>query len=344
MAIDDFLEDASGIKVELISADHQNKVDIGTTIAREWYDTQNVDAIIDLPVSSIALAVAELSAERNKVSLISSGASSMLTREHCQPTTIHWLYDTDAFAVGTGKSIVNQGLKKWFFITADYTFGHTLEATTGKVVEEGGGEVLGSVRAPISTADFSSYLLQAMSSGADVIALANSGGDTATAIKQAAEFGITDQKIVALTMTITDAKAVGIETGAGILLTSGFYWDLNERTRAWATRFHEKHGAMPTMMQAGVYSVTRHYLDAVKATGTTDGVDVARKMKEAPYDDLLFGEGRVRADGRAIHQLYMFELKSPEESEGEWDLYKLVDTIDGEATYQPMLDECNFLK
>ncbi len=346
MAVEDFKPEDKGMKIEIVSADHQNKPDIGSNIARQWYDQDGVNAILDIPTSSVALAVAEITAKKNGVMINSGAGSTDLTQAQCQPTTIHWTYDTAALANGTGKAMTEAGGKKWFFLTADYAFGHSLQDNTAKVVEASGGEVVGSVDVPFPATDFSSFLLQAQGSGADVIGLANAGGDTVNAIKQAAEFGITQagQKLAALLAFVTDVHALGAQTAQGLSLTEAFYWDQNDNTREWSSRFEKIHGSKPTMVQAGVYSGTLHYLRAVEATGVTDGKVVAAKMKELKFDDPLFGKGYVRGDGRAIHNMYLFEVKKPDESTGEWDLYNEMATIDGEEAFLPMLDECNFTK
>ena len=346
MAVEDFGAADKGMGVEIISADHQNKPDIGSNIARQWYDEEGVNAILDVPTSSVALAVAEITAEKNGVLIDSGAGSTELTQGQCQPTTIHWTYDTAALANGTGTAMTEAGGKKWFFLTADYAFGHSLEENTAKVVTANGGEVAGDVDVPFPATDFSSFLLQAQASGADVIGLANAGGDTVNAIKQASEFGITQagQKLAALLIFVTDVHALGAETAQGLSLTEAFYWDQNDATREWSSRFEETHGAKPTMVHAGVYSGTMHYLRAVEAVGGTDGKAVAAKMKEMEFDDPLFGKGYVRGDGRAIHDMYLFEVKSPDESTGEWDLYKQVATIGGEEAFLPMLEECDFTK
>ncbi len=347
MAVEDFDAEAKGMNVEIISADHQNKPDIGSNIARQWYDEEGVNAILDVPTSSVALAVAGITAEKNGV-LINSGAGSTdLTRAQCQPTTIHWTYDTAALANGTGAAMTNAGGNKWFFLTADYAFGHSLEENTAAVVKENGGEVVGTVNVPFPAQDFSSFLLQAQGSGADVIGLANAGGDTVNAIKQASEFGITQagQKLAALLFFVTDVHALGAETAQGLSLTEAFYWDQNDQTRDWSQRFMEAHGAQPTMVQAGVYSGTMAYLAAVEALGSAeDGAAVAAKMKESEIEDPLFGTVDVRGDGRAVHDMYLFQVKTPEESSGEWDLYNQVATISGDDAFLPMLEECDFTK
>ncbi len=338
MAVADFDAESKGLTVDVISADHQNKPDIASNIARQWYDQDGVDAILDVPTSSTALAVADITAQANKILIDSGAGSTSLTTDQCQPTTIHWTYDTAALAKGTGGAVTARGDKKWFFLTADYAFGHSLEGETMKIVGESGGEVVGSVRHPFPATDFSSFLLQAQASGADVIGLANAGGDTVNAIKQAAEFGITQsgQSLAALLMFITDVHALGAETAQGLVLTEAFYWDHDDKTREWSARFEEEFGSKPTMVHAGVYSGTMHYLAGVEATGSTDGDVVAEWMKANEFDDPLFGKGYVRKDGRVIHDMHLYEVKTPDESTGEWDLYKLVSTIPGEEAFLPM--------
>ena len=346
MAVEDFGAADKGINVEIVSADHQNKPDIASNIARQWYDAEGVDAILDVPTSSAALAVAEITAQAGKVFLNSGAATTDLTGAQCQPTTIHWTYDTAALANGTGKAVTEAGGEKWFFLTADYAFGHALERDTTAVVEANGGEVVGQVNVPFPATDFSSFLLQAQGSGADVIGLANAGGDTVNAIKQASEFGITQagQQLAALLMFVTDVHALGAETAQGLSLTEAFYWDQNDQTREWSARFEEKQGSKPTMVQAGVYSATMHYLRAVEEVGGTDSKEVVSKMKATEFDDPLFGKGYVRGDGRVVHDMYLFEVKQPSESTGEWDLYNQVSVISGEDAFLPMRDECNFTK
>lgn len=347
MAIEDFGAADKGLNVEVISADHQNKPDVGSNIAREWFDVEGVDAIVDVPTSSVALAVADIVADKNGVFLNSGAATTDLTRGQCQPTTVHWTYDTAALANGTGGAVTNAGGKKWFFLTADYAFGHSLEENTAEVVRENGGEVVGSVRHPFPNQDFSSFLLQAQGSGADVIGLANAGGDTVNAIKQAAEFGITQsgQSLAALLMFVTDVHSLGLETAQGLQLTEAFYWDQTDATREWSARFEEQMGAKPTMVHAGVYSAVLAYLAAVEAVGSADdGAAVVAQMKEMDIEDPFFGTVDVRGDGRAVHDMYLFEVKSPDESEGEWDLYNQVSVISGEDAFLPMLEECDFTK
>jgi branched-chain amino acid transport system substrate-binding protein len=341
MAVEDFDAAAKGITVEIISADHQNKPDVASNIARQWYDQDGVDVIADVPTSSAALAVNDLTRERNKIFLVSGAATSDLTGSACSPNTVHWTYDTWSLANGTGRAMVEVGGDSWFFLTADYAFGHALEADTSAVIEASGGTVLGSVRHPFPGQDFSSFLLQAQASGAKVIGLANAGGDTINSVKQAAEFGITQagQALAGLLVFITDVNALGLDTAQGLVLTESFYWDLNDQTREWSDRFAAAgSGQKPTMVQAGVYASILHYLKAVEAAGTKDSEAVMAMMKEMPTDDPLFGQGEVRADGRKIHDMYLFEVKSPEESSGQWDYYKLLNTIPAAQAFRPLED------
>jgi branched-chain amino acid transport system substrate-binding protein len=350
MAAEDFKAADKGIKVEIVSADHQNKPDVGSSIARQWYDQDGVDVILDVPTSSVALAINQVTREKNKVFVNSGAASSDLTGAQCSPNTVHWTYDTVMLANGTGGAMVRAGGDTWFFLTADYAFGHALERDTAAVVVKNGGKVLGAVKTPFPGTDFSSFLLQAQASKAKVIGLANAGGDTINSIKQAGEFGITQagQKLAGLLVFSSDVKALGLKTAQGLVLTETFYWDLNDETRAFSKRFGEKFGGkMPTMVQAGVYAGTLHYLKAVEALKdkAKDGVTAVNKMKELATDDPLFGKGTIRADGRKIHDAYLFEVKKPEESKGEWDMYKLVSKIPGDQAFRP-LDEggCSLVK
>ncbi len=339
MAVEDFGAAAKGIKVEIISADHQNKPDIASNIARQWIDQDGVDVIADVPTSSAALAVNEVVREKNKIFLVSGAATSDLTGPKCSPNTVHWTYDTWALAHGTGKAMVEQGGKKWFFITADYAFGQALERDTAAVVKEAGGEVVGSVKHPFPGQDFSSFLLQAQSSGAQVIGLANAGGDTINTIKQAAEFGITQggQKLAGLLIFITDVHALGLQTAQGLVLTEAFYWDKDDGTRAFAKRFAERHdGKMPSMVHAGVYASVLHYLKAIDAVKSKDPKVVMAKMKEMPSEDPLFGKGKIRVDGRHVHDMYLVEVKKPEELKGPWDYYKILATIPADQAFRPL--------
>ncbi|MFZ0836022.1 MAG: ABC transporter substrate-binding protein [Xanthobacteraceae bacterium] len=342
MAVEDFGAAAKGMKVEVVGADHQNKPDVGSNIARTWFDRDNVDVIVDVPTSSVALAVNEIAREKNKVFLVSGAAASDLTGPKCSPNTVHWTYDTWALANGTGKAMVKTGGDTWFFITADYAFGKALERDTTEIVQANGGKVLGSVRHPFPGTDFSSFLLQAQASKAKVIGLANAGGDTINAIKQAAEFGITQggQSLAGLLVFISDVHALGLQTAQGLVLTEAFYWDQNDASRAFAKRFAPQFkNNMPTMVQAGVYAAVLHYLKAVEALKSdADGKAVVAKMKEMPTDDPLFGKGTIRADGRKLHDMYLFEVKKPSESKGAWDYYKLRATIPAAEAFRPMKD------
>jgi branched-chain amino acid transport system substrate-binding protein len=339
LAIEDFKAAEKGLKVDVVSADHQNKPDVGVNTAREWFDQQGVNIIVDVPNSGVALAISELTREKNKVFIDSGAAASELTGAKCSPNTVHWTYDTWALAHGTGSTIVKRGGTTWFFITADYAFGAALERDTAQVVKESGGTVLGSVKAPLSTQDFSSFLLQAQSSGAKIVGLANAGGDTINSIKQAAEFGIVQggQNLAGLLIFITDIHSLGLKSAQGLIFTDAFYWDLNDQTRAWSDRFMKAMGRRPTMGQAGVYGGVLHYLKAVEALKSAkDGKAVVAKMKEIPTDDPLFGKGEVRPDGRKIHDMYLFEVKKPEESKGPWDYYKLLATIPAGKAFRPL--------
>jgi len=348
LAVEDFGAAKKGLKVEIVVADHLNKPDVGSSIARQWYDAEKVDVIVDVPTSSVALAINQITRDKGKAFLVSGAASSDLTGKACSPNTIHWTYDTWALANGTGSAIVKTGGDTWFFLTADYAFGHALERDTEAVVVKNGGKVLGKVRHPFPTADFSSFLLQAQASKAKIIGLANAGADTTNAIKQGAEFGIVKggQQFAGLLVFISDVHALSLEKANGLVLTEAFYWDLNDKTRAWSKRFAEKqHGAMPTMVQAGVYSAVLHYLKAVEALKSDDGTKVIAKMKEMPTDDPLFGKGVVRADGRKIHPMYLFEVKKPAEAKGPWDYYKVRATIPTEQAFRPLdQGECPLVK
>jgi branched-chain amino acid transport system substrate-binding protein len=343
LAVQDFDPAAHNMKVDIISADHQNKPDIGANIARQWFDTQNVDVIVDVPNSGVALAVNEVVREKNKVFLVSGAAISDLTGPKCSPNTIHWTYDTWMLANGTGKAVVKTGGDTWFFITADYAFGHALERDTTAVIKANGGKVLGSVSVPLNNQDFSSFLLQAQQSKAKIIGLANAGGDTINSIKQGAEFGITagGQHFAGLLVFIGDVEAMGLKVAQGLVLTETFYWDMNDGTRAWTKRWQaDRPGKFPTMNQAGVYSATLHYLKAVAALKSTkDGKAVVDEMKKMPTDDPLFGKGTVRADGRKIHPAYLFQVKSPAESKYPGDDYILKATIPADQAFRPMKDD-----
>ena len=349
MAVEDYLKSSkSSLKIEIVSADHQNKPDIGSNIARQWYDTDKVDMIIDVPTSSVALAISQVSREKGKIHVNTGAATADLTGKACSPNTIHWLYDTWMLANGTGKAVVQHGGTSWFFLTADYAFGQALERDTEAVVLKNGGKVLGKVRHPLATQDFSSFLLQAQASKAKVIGLANAGGDTTNAIKQAYEFGIVKggQTMAGLLVFLTDIHSLGLEKAQGLYLTETFYWDLNDQTRAWSKRFAALNsGKYPSMDQAGVYSGVLHYLKAIDAAKTDDGTKVAQKMKDLPTDDILFGKGSVRKDGRKLHPAYLFEVKKPSESKYPYDYYKLLATIPADQAFRPMSEgDCPLVK
>ncbi len=349
MAVEDFGAAAKGMKVEIVGADHQNKPDVGSSIVRTWIDVDKVDVIVDVPTSSVALAVNDIVRDKNKVFLVSGAAASDLTGEKCTPNTVHWTYDTWALANGTGTAIVKTGGDTWFFLTANYAFGMALERDTAAVVVKNGGKVLGQVRHPFPATDFSSFLLQAQSSKAKIIGLANAGGDTINAIKQASEFGITQsgQNLAALLAFITDVHALGLQTAQGLIMTEAWYWDLSDANRAFTKRFAPQNkGIYPSMVHAGVYSAVMHYLKAVEALKSdADGRAVVARMKEMQTDDPLFGKGTVRADGRKIHQMYLFEVKKPGESKGAWDYYKPRAIIPAEEAFRPLSEgKCPLVK
>src|SRR5437879_3076307 len=342
MAIEDSGMAGKGWKIDLISADHQNKPDIATTIARQWIDVEKVDVLMDVLNSGVALAVNNIVKEKNSVMINTGAASSDLTNAQCSPNTVHWVYDTYMLANSTGQALVKAGGDTWYFLTADYAFGHALERDTAAVVTRSGGKVIGTVRHPLNTADFSSFLLQAQASKAKIVGMANAGGDTTNTIKQASEFGIVagGQKLAGLLLFITDVHSLGLKVAHGLTFTETFYWDLNDGTRAFSKRFSErmKNKAMPSMVQAGVYSGLIHYFKTLEAMSGNphDGAKVVAKMKELPTDEALFGKGSIRADGRKIHPAYLFEVKKPEESKGPWDYYKLIGTTPGEQAFRPL--------
>jgi branched-chain amino acid transport system substrate-binding protein len=352
MAVADFTKDHPDVKVELVSGDHQNKPDTGVQIANQWFDVDKVDMIIDVPNSGVALAVSQVASQKNKVFVVSGAAASTLTGEKCNANTVHWTYDTWMLANGTGKAMVKTGGDTWFFLTSDYAFGHALEADTMAVVEKNGGKVLGKVRHPINTNDFSSFLLQAQSSKAKVIGLANAGGDTINSIKQAAEFGIVKggQSLAGLLVFSSDVAALGLQTAQGLALTETWYWDMNDANREWSKRWQADRGAtgkVPTMIHAGVYAGIMHYLKARVALGAggNDGKSVVEKMKATPTDDALFGKGTVRVDGRVIHPAYLFEVKKPEESKYPGDFYKTRATIPADEAFRPLNEgKCPLVK
>ena len=338
MAVADYGGKVAGVPIQVVSADHQNKPDVGVNIARNWYDNDKVDAILDVPTSSVALPISALTREKNKINLNSGGGSSDITGVACSPNTVHWTYDTYALSNVAGKAMVKRGEDSWFFITADYAFGMALERDAANVVKESGGKVLGDVRHPLNSSDFSSFLLQAQASKAKVVALANAGGDTTNALKQAAEFGIMQggQKMIALLLEITDVHSLGIKATQGLIVTDAFYWDTNDETRAFSQRFIKQVGHMPTMVQAGVYSATLHYLKAVKALGNKEPLKVMEKMRETPINDFMTHNGQLRIDGRVLRDMYLLQVKKPEESKGPWDYLSIVQTVPGDKAYRPL--------
>src|SRR6201994_3423398 len=339
MAIEDFGGSVLGQKIDMVSADHQNKPDLGVSIARRWYDVEGVDMITELTTSSVALAVQELSKEKKKIDIVVGAATSRITGDACTPYGFHWAFDTRALAVGTGSALVKAGGDSWFFLTADYAFGYALEKDTSEIVKEAGGKVLGSVRVPLNSSDFSSFLLQAQSSKAKIVGLANAGQDTTNSIKQAAEFGIVKQgqKLAGLLMTLAEVNGLGLEAAQGLVLTEGFYWDHDDQSRAFSERFFKRMGRMPSMIHAGTYSATLSYLKAVKAAGTKDTEAVAKKLKELPVDD-AFAKGKVLENGSMVHDMYLFEVKKPSESKKPWDYYKQLAVVPGDQAFATAKD------
>jgi len=338
MAVADYGGMVAGKPIQVINADHQNKTDVGLQIARRWFDVDGVDAIVDVPNSAIVLGVQDIAKERNRVLLVSGGGTADLTGKACSPVGIHWTWDTYSFAVGSARALLEQGNDTWFFLTADFAFGAAMQRDATKVIEAGGGKVLGAVKHPLQSADFSSFLLQAQNSGAKIVALANGGSDTINSIKQAAEFGLTErgQKLAALAIYITDVHAIGLKGAQGLVLTTAFYWDRDDETRAWSRRFFARHGAMPTQAQAGVYSAVMHYLKAIAATGTDEARAVVMRMKAIPVDDFFARGGTIRADGRMVHDMYLAQVKKPDESHYAWDYYKILHTIPGDQAFRPL--------
>jgi branched-chain amino acid transport system substrate-binding protein len=336
MAVDDFGGTVLGRRIEVVSADHQNKADVGSGVTRRWLDSENVEAILDVPNSAVALAVQGITRDKKKVFLATGAATSRLTGDECSATGIHWTYDTYALSQGTTKAVSKLGARTWYFLSADYSLGAQLEADSRKVIAAQGGKVAGSVKHPINTSDFSSYLLQAQSSNADVIALADAGGDFINAVKQAGEFGITkSQKLVGLLVFIADIHSLGLPSAQGLILSSAFYWDLNDETRAWSKRFIDKTQKVPTMIHAGTYGAVMHYLKAIQSVGTTEGPAVAGKMREMPVNDFMTRNGRIREDGRLVRDMYLFKVKSPEQSRYKFDYYQLLATIPGTEAFRP---------
>jgi branched-chain amino acid transport system substrate-binding protein len=337
MAVEDFGGKVLGRQIEIVAGDHQNKPDIASSIARRWFDVDNVSAVADLTNSAVALAVQKIAADQGRVTLSVGPATTRLTNEDCSPTGFHWAFDTYSQAFGTARAVVAQGGKSWFILAADYAFGHQMATDLTNVVKENGGAVLGQVRHPLNTSDFSSFLLQAAASKAQIVGLANAGADTINSVKQAAEFRIAagGQKLAGLVVVLSDVHALGLPVANGLVFTTAFYWDMNDATRAWSKRFHERTGRMPGMVQAGTYSAVQHYLKAVAAAGTADGKAVAAKMREIKVDD-FFAKGIVRVDGRMVHDMYLVEVKRPEDSKGPWDYYKVLSTIAGNDAAQPL--------
>ncbi|MBE01569.1 ABC transporter substrate-binding protein [Marinobacter lutaoensis] len=338
MAVEDFGGKVNGAKIEVVSADDRNSPDVASSTVRRWLENDDVDLVAGLVASSVSIAVSDILEENDKLGIVSGSAASSITNEHCTPNHIHYVYDTYPLANGTASAVVKEGGKSWFILTADYAFGHALESDVTRVVEANGGEVIGTLRHPFPTPDFSSFILQAQASGADVVALANAGADTTNAINTASEFGITQsgQTLAALLLFLTDVHALGVEAAQGIQLTTGWYWDMNDETRAWSDRFMEKTGVRPTMVHAGIYSSTLQYLKAVEATGSDDAQTVRKHMMETPINDMFAKNGRIRADGRMVHDMYLAEVKTPAESKSEWDLYKILRTIPADEAYRPL--------
>lgn len=338
MAVEDFGGSLFGKPIEVLSFDTQNKVDVASSRARQWFDVDGVDMVTDMPTSAIALAVSKLGEEKKKVVMVTSAASSDITGKACTPYTVHWTYDTYALAVGTAAAVVKSGGKSWFFLSADYAFGQALQRDATQVIQANGGKVVGAVAHPLNAPDFSSFILQAQASNADVIGLANGGNDTTNSVKQAAEFGVmkSRQKVAALLAFLSDIKAMGLPLAQGLYLTESFYWDQTPETRAWSERFYKRNGVMPTMNHAGTYGAVMHYLNAVKATGTKDADKVMAQMRATPINDFMTSNGKLRIDGRVVRDMYLYQVKTPAESKGEWDLYKLVSTTPGDVAYRPL--------
>jgi branched-chain amino acid transport system substrate-binding protein len=346
MAIEDFGGKVLGKPIELVTADHLNKPDVAASKAREWFDSDKVDMIADLVTSSVGLAVQLVATEKNKIVMNSGAATAELTNKNCSPNGVHWAYDTYALANGTGNAMMKEGNDSWFFITADYAFGHALESDVTNVVKANGGKVLGSARHPLGALDFSSFMISAQSSGAKVIGLANAGTDLINSIKQAHEFGLTNkQQLASLLMFVTDVDSLGLDVAQGLYLTGGFYWDMNPETRAWSKRFFARHKRMPTMIQAGVYSSMMHYFKAIQAAGTDDAPAVMAKMREMPVNDMFAKNGKLRADGRMVHDMYLFQVKKPSEFRYPWDYFKVIRTIPGDEAFRPLSkSECPLVR
>lgn len=338
MAVEEFGGTIHGAPIEVFSADDRNSADVGANSVREWIDQRNVDMVGGLVASSVTIAATRLLTEHDKIGMVSGAAALSVTNEHCGPNHIQWVYDTHAMSNGTARAIVEEGGDSWFIVSADYAFGHSLEAEVTNVVTEMGGEVVGSVSHPLNSNDFSSFILQAQGSGAQIVGLANAGADTVNAISTAGQFGLTEsgQTLAGLMVFLNDIHALGLETTQGMQLTTGWYWDMNDESREWAQRYHERVGSMPTMVQAGIYSSTMHYLNAIEATGTDEAATVRAWMGETPVNDMFTSNGVIREDGRMVHDMYLVEVKSPSESEGEWDLYRVLRTIPGDQAFQSL--------
>ena len=340
MAVEDFGGTVDGKKIVLFNADDLNKPDVGANTVRQWIDERNVDMVTGLVASSVVLAASKVVEQGGKLALISGAAASSLTNEHCSPNHIHWTYDTFALANGTANAVLKDGGKSWYILTADYAFGHSMETDIKKVVQAEGGSVVGAVRHPFPSSDFSSYILQAQGSGADVVALANAGADTVNSLKTASEFGVTQsgQRLAGMVVFLNDIHAMGLDVTQGLMLTTGWYWDMNEETRAWAERYQKRVGSKPTMVHAGIYSATTHYLNAVKQTGSDDTATVRAQMAKTPVNDMFAKDGRIREDGRMVHDMYLVKVKTPADSKGEWDLYQMVRTIPGNEAFRPLAE------
>ncbi|NGO90671.1 MAG: ABC transporter substrate-binding protein [Halomonas sp.] len=346
MAVADFGGSVNGAPIVIFSADDRNSADVGANTVREWIDQRNVDMVGGLVASSVTIAVTKVLEENNGLGIVSGSAASSITNEHCTPNHIHWVYDTYPLANGTAKAVVEQGGDTWFMLTADYAFGHALEGDVTRVIAVNGGEVVGGVRHPFPTSDFSSYILQAQGSGAKIVGLANAGADTVNAITTASQFGLTQsgQQLAGLLIFLNDVHALGLEVTQGLLLTTGWYWDMDDESREWAERYYDQVGRMPTMVQAGIYSSTMHYLKAVEAAGTDDPETVRAQMAEMPVEDFFARNGRIREDGRMVHDMYLAQMKTPEESTGEWDLYNILSTIPAEEAYRPLSEsQCSLV-
>lgn len=347
MAVEDFGGSVNGTPIEVFSADDRNSADVGANTVREWVDQRNVDMVAGMVASSVTIAVTQVLEQYDKLGLVSGSAASSITNEHCTPNHIHWVYDTYPLANGTARAVVDQGGTDWFMLTADYAFGHALEGDVEKVVTENGGNIVGRVRHPFPTSDFSSYILQAQGSGAQIVGLANAGADTVNAINTASQFGLTQsgQQLAGLLVFLNDVHAMGLDTTQGLLLTTGWYWNMDDQAREWSERYYERVGRMPTMVQAGIYSSTMHYLNAVEATGSDDTASVREHMMSQPIHDFFARNGHIRADGRMVHDMYLAQVKTPEQSEGEWDLYHILATIPANQAYRPLAEsQCDLVQ